>query len=90
MESISLFQFWNLLLTGMLGVMWYFIRGKFDELKALHEEINVVRTSVAATREEMARSSLTRDEFRNGMDAITKRLDELSAQLVAAIHGRVK
>lgn len=65
---------WNLALTAAYGGLWYFVRGKLDDLKE-------TQTLLAATREEVARHSITRQEFNEGMRNITARLDIVTVQL---------
>lgn len=82
MEVISISHLWNLVLTALLGVTWYFVRGKLDELVALRVELANQRNLLAETREEMARSTITRQEFSEGMKDIRDRLEHLRTQLV--------
>lgn len=62
---------WNLGLTAAYGMLIYFARTKLDELKE-------TQTLLAATREEVARNSITRAEFNDGMRSITDRLNALN------------
>jgi basic membrane lipoprotein Med (substrate-binding protein (PBP1-ABC) superfamily) len=51
------------------------------ELKAKLDELKETRTLLAATREEIARHSITRQEFNEGMRTITDRIDILTQHI---------
>jgi len=65
---------WNTLLTGLLGVVAFFMAAKFRELDRL--SIFLTRT-----REEVARDHLTRAEFRQDMKELLERFDRLEVKI---------
>ena len=75
---------WNVLLTAIVGVMIFLLKGKFDELQRISILLN-------RTREEVARDHITRAEVRqdlekirehfdSGFDRLEKKIDALSAR----------
>jgi len=78
MESIM--QFWNALLTIVVGAIGYFVKEKFNELDRVTILVN-------KTREEMARDYITKQEVRNDMQQIIDRFDKLEAKLDRFIEG---
>lgn len=71
---------WNALLTAGYAILIYFVRGKFDEITEL-------RSLLAATREDIARNSITRTEFSDGLKSVMDRIDNLSAMLAKDRRG---
>lgn len=71
---------WNAALTGVVGLLMYFMRGKLDELKE-------ARLLLAATREEFARNSISRAEFNEGLRTITGRIDVLTGLVAKLPHN---
>jgi hypothetical protein len=65
---------WNLLLTGGVGVLGYFLREKSAELTRLQILLN-------RTREEVAREYVTKSEVHVDMNRILDRLDRLELKL---------
>jgi len=65
---------WNLLLTGGIGVLGYFLREKSAELTRLQILLN-------RTREEVAREYVTKSEVHVDMNRILDRLDRLELKL---------
>ena len=65
---------WNVVLTGLLGVVSFFMASKFKELDRLSILLN-------RTREEIARDHITRAEFRADMKALFDRFDALEKKL---------
>ena len=65
---------WNVVLTGLLGVVSFFMASKFKELDRLSILLN-------RTREEIARDHITRAEFRADMKALFDRFDTLEKKL---------
>jgi hypothetical protein len=59
---------WNVALTGIVGIMGYVIKEKFDELGRLAELLN-------RTREEVARDHITRAEVRADMEKLLNHVD---------------
>lgn len=59
---------WNIILTGLVGVMAFMIREKFTELNRLGILLN-------RTREEIARDHITRAEVRADMEKLVQHVD---------------
>ena len=78
MESIM--QFWNALLTIVVGAIGYFVKEKFNELDRVTILVN-------KTREEMARDYITKQEVRSDMQQVIDRFDKLEAKLDRFIEG---
>jgi hypothetical protein len=60
---------WNVLLTSVVGIMGFLIKGKFNEVDRLSTLIN-------RTREEVARDHITRAEVRADIEKIMQRFDD--------------
>jgi len=73
-------QFWNALLTIIVGAIGFFVKEKFNELDRVTILIN-------KTREEMARDYITKVEVRGDMQQIIDRFDKLEAKLDRFIEG---
>ena len=73
-------QFWNALLTIVVGAIGYFVKEKFNELDRVTILVN-------KTREEMARDYITKQEVRSDMQQIIDRFDKLEAKLDRFIEG---
>jgi len=73
-------QFWNALLTIVVGAIGYFVKEKFNELDRVTILVN-------KTREEMARDYITKVEVRGDMQQIIDRFDKLEAKLDRFIEG---
>lgn len=65
---------WNIILTGLFGVLAYVMREKFEELSRISILLN-------RTREEVARDHITRQEFRADMQQILDRFDRLEHKI---------
>lgn len=65
---------WNVILTGIVGVMAFMIKGKFDELDRLGILLN-------RTREEIARDHITRAEMNNVVERLGDRFDKAFERL---------
>ncbi|NBS70642.1 hypothetical protein EBT31_17265 [bacterium] len=65
---------WNLLLTGGVGVLGYFLREKSVELTRLQILLN-------RTREEIAREYVTKSEVHTDINRVLDRLDRLEVKL---------
>ena len=76
----AIMQFWNALLTIVVGAIGYFVKEKFNELDRVTILIN-------KTREEMARDYITKVEVRGDMQQIIDRFDKLEAKLDRFIEG---
>lgn len=59
---------WNIILTGLVGIMAFMIREKFSELSRLGILLN-------KTREEIARDHITRAEVRADMAKLVEHVD---------------
>jgi hypothetical protein len=59
---------WNIVLSFIVGVMGFFLKGRFAELERIGILIN-------RTREEIARDHITRREVRDDLEKIMERLD---------------
>jgi hypothetical protein len=65
---------WNVILTGLFGVLAYIMRDRFEELSRLGILLN-------RTREEVARDHMTRQEFRADMQQLMDRFDRLEQKI---------
>jgi hypothetical protein len=65
---------WNAVLSAVVGVMGFLLKGKFDELDRLSILLN-------RTREEVARDHITRSEFRADMQQLLDRFDRLERKI---------
>lgn len=59
---------WNIVLTGLVGIMGFIIKEKFAELSRLSILLN-------KTREEVARDHITRAEVRADMAKLVEHVD---------------
>ena len=71
---------WNIVLTSIIGVMAFLIKGRFDELDRLGILLN-------KTREEVARDHITRAEVHRYMEKIMERFDAGISRLEAKIDN---
>jgi hypothetical protein len=69
---------WNVILSAIVGVMAFLVKGKFDELQRLSILLN-------RTREEVARDHITRAEVKADLQAIREHFDNGFARLEAKI-----
>ena len=60
---------WNVVLSAIVGVMVFMLKGKFDELQRLSILLN-------KTREEVARDHITRAEVKADLQAIRDHFDD--------------
>ena len=65
---------WNVVLSAIVGIMAFLIKGKFDELQRISILLN-------CTREEVARDHMTRQEFRADMQQLLDRFDRLERKI---------
>jgi len=65
---------WNMVLTGIVAVLGFVVREKFEELKRLGILLN-------RTREEVARDHVTRAEVRADAQMLLDRLDRLEQKI---------
>jgi hypothetical protein len=59
---------WNVVLSAIVGVMLFMLKGKFDEIQRLSILLN-------RTREEVARDHITRAEVRQDLEKIREHFD---------------
>ena len=69
---------WNLLLTAVVAIMGFFLKGKIDELDRLGILLN-------KTREEVAREHVTRAEVNVMVDRLGDRIDRAVDRLEAKL-----
>jgi len=72
---------WNIVLSAVVAVMGFLLKGKFDELDRLGILLN-------RTREEVARDHITRTEFRADMQLLLDRFDRIERKIDAMSIGR--
>jgi len=65
---------WNVVLSAIVAIMGFLLKGKFDELQRLSILLN-------KTREEVARDHITRTEFRSDMQQLLDRFDRLERKI---------
>jgi hypothetical protein len=65
---------WNIVLSSVVAVMGFLLKGKFDEISRLGILLN-------RTREEVARDHITRSEFRADMQQLMDRFDRLERKI---------
>lgn len=65
---------WNIVLSAIVGVMGFMLKGKFDELSRLGILLN-------KTREEIARDHVTRAEMNVTVDKLGERFDSAFKRL---------
>jgi hypothetical protein len=69
---------WNMLLSVIVAIMVFLLKGKFDEIQRLSILLN-------RTREEVARDHITRVEVRADLDKIREHFDDGFRRLEAKI-----
>jgi len=72
---------WNIVLSAIVAVMGFLLKGKFDELDRLSILLN-------KTREEVARDHITRAEFRADMQQLIDRFDRIERKIDSFVGGR--
>ena len=60
---------WNIVLTAVVGLMGFLLKGKFDELSRLGILLN-------RTREEVARDHITRREVDDRVEKLVTHMDQ--------------
>ncbi len=65
---------WNLILTGLLGVLSWVLKDKASELKRLEILLN-------KTREEVAREYVTKVEVHSDINRVLDRIDRLENKI---------
>jgi hypothetical protein len=74
---------WNLILTAVVAVMGYLLKGKIDELDRLGILLN-------KTREEVARDHVTRAEVNTMVDKLGERIDRAVDRLEVKLDAMKK
>lgn len=69
---------WNVILTAVIAIMGFFLKGKIDELDRLGILLN-------KTREEVAREHVTRAEVNVMVDRLGDRFDKAFERLEAKV-----
>lgn len=74
---------WNIVLTAVVGIMGFLIKGKFDDLARISILLN-------KTREEVARDHVTRSEVNVMVDRLGDRFDKAFQRLEAKVDDMRK
>ena len=74
---------WNLVLSAVVAIMGFFLKGKIDELDRLGILLN-------KTREEVARDHVTRAEVNVMVDRLGDRFDKAFERLEAKVDSMRK
>ena len=72
---------WNLVLSGLIAIIGFFLREKSEEVKRLQILLN-------RTREEVAKEYVTKAEVHSDINRVLDRLDRLEAKLDAFIRDQ--
>jgi predicted DNA-binding protein YlxM (UPF0122 family) len=72
---------WNLVLSGFVAIIGFFLREKSEEVKRLQILLN-------RTREEIAKEYVTKAEVHNDINRVLDRLDRLESKLDDFIRGQ--
>lgn len=73
---------WNMVLTGIVGLLGFVVKDKFAELNRLGVLLN-------RTREEVARDHVTRAEVRADAQVLLDRLDRLEEKIDRLVQQRI-
>lgn len=82
---------WNIILsviTGLMGINWYFMKDKFAKVKDNEDDIKRVERLLNITREELARDYTTQAEVQRITDHIDQRFNRLEAKIDQLIQAR--
>jgi len=71
---------WSAALSLIMGVLWFFIREKFEDVKRIERLLNI-------TREEIARDYATNAEVQRITDHIDQRFNRLEAKIDQLIQA---
>jgi hypothetical protein len=74
---------WNIVLTAIVGIMEFLLKGRFDELTRLGILLN-------KTREEIARDHVTRAEMNTTVDKLGERFDRAFERIEAKLDALAK
>lgn len=69
---------WNIILSGIVAVLGFLVKGKFDELDRITILLN-------RTREEIARDHVTRAEVNQTLEKLVSRIDSSILRLESKI-----
>lgn len=72
---------WNVVLTAVVALLVFLVKGKFADIDRLGILLN-------RTREEVARDHITRTEFRADMQQLMDRFDRLERKIDSLSTGR--
>ena len=74
---------WNIVLSAVVAVMGFLLKGKFDDLNRMSILLN-------KTREEIAREHVTRGEMNTIVDKLGERFDKSFERLETKLDGLKK
>ena len=74
---------WNIILSAVVAIMGFFLKGRMDELERLGILLN-------RTREEIARDHITRAEMNTVVERLGDRFDRAIERLEAKLDGHKK
>lgn len=74
---------WNIVLSAIVAIIGFLIKGKFDELNRLAILLN-------KTREEIARDHVTRAEMNTTVDKLGERFDKAFERVEAKLDEIVR
>ena len=74
---------WNIILSAVVAIMGFFLKGRMDELERLGILLN-------RTREEIARDHVTRAEMNVTVDRLGERFDKAFERLEAKLDHITK
>jgi hypothetical protein len=72
---------WSAALSLIMGILWFFIREKLEDVKRVERLLNI-------TREELARDYTTNAEVQRITDHIDQRFNRLEAKIDQLIQAR--
>jgi hypothetical protein len=72
---------WSAALSLIMGILWFFIREKLEDIKRVERLLNI-------TREELARDYTTNAEVQRITDHIDQRFNRLEAKIDQLIQAR--
>jgi hypothetical protein len=74
---------WNIILTAVMGIMGFFLKGKIDELTRIGILLN-------KTREEVARDHVTRAEMNATVNQLGERFDRAFERIEAKLDAMAR
>ena len=72
---------WNVILTGMAGLFFWWVRG-------MSQSVIDIRQQISNTREEVAKTYATKPELEVNLDRILERFDRLEEKVDRALAVR--